>query len=122
MPDPDGDPAVLLYVTETCPHCRRELASWEARVESGRAPRPWILAAPTEGGDRRWIPAVLRGRAVLDTGGHSARALDVRAVPLTLFTDSARVVRAVVLGRSSPSAYERGLQAAGFPPPSEDPS
>jgi peroxiredoxin len=94
---------VLLYVTEECPHCRRELRSWQARVvAAGAAHLPLLVLSPSSDvGDPTYLPDVFRRRWVHDREGRIAAALGVEAVPLTVVFGSGGRVVAAHTGRSS---------------------
>lgn len=116
-----GGPAVLLYVSDRCPHCRAELRTW-ASLGGWEAPVPlWIVASPrSELKTLGWVPPRLRRRVVSDDEGSIAEALGVSAVPATLWVDGDGVVRDQWLGRSSPARLKRAawrLVAGASPDP-----
>lgn len=120
--DADRGPEVgfaVLYVSEQCPHCRAELGHWASLRKADEDIPLWIVASPgSELEGLEWVPPGLWGRVVSDAEGTIAEALGVRAVPVTLWVDSAGVVRDQRLGASSPSQIReeyRTLVASGDP-------
>ncbi|MEJ2539162.1 MAG: hypothetical protein P8188_04220 [Gemmatimonadota bacterium] len=94
-----GGPVALLYVTEGCPHCRADLASWASLASTGPPPPLWVVVAPGPE-TLTWVPPELRARAVVDHQGSVGRSLGVRAVPVTFWVDGEGVVRWHRMGRS----------------------
>jgi hypothetical protein len=122
---PGGDPwdpardlpgsTALLYVSEQCPHCRAELATWASVADSlGKGVELWIVASPnSESRVLSWVPEALRSRVVGDSQGAIADALGVRAVPVTLWIDPTGVVRDQRVGRYTAAGIERQLRRLG---------
>lgn len=109
-------PTALLYVSERCPYCRRELAHWDALRRDGAQIPLWIVSSPdSEFAAADWVPAGLRERIASDPDGAIARALGVRAVPATLWVDTHGMVRAQRLGASSPRRIREEFRALGQP-------
>jgi hypothetical protein len=123
--NPEGDPwdpardlpgpTALLYVSERCPHCRAELATWASVAGSvrGRVALRIVASPSSERRALAWVPEALRGRVFGDPGGAIAEALGVRAVPVTLWIDSTGVVRGQRVGRLTPSEIEEWLGRLG---------
>lgn len=108
-------PAALMYATPTCPFCKDELARWSAMIEEGVRANVWVIAAQPPGADVSWIPASMRRRTVADADRSIARALAVRYVPVTYWTDGADTVRVVRVGQSSRTQLAEAMDAVGMP-------
>jgi len=94
---------VLLYVSQACPHCLRELESWATSFSAGGfSLLPAVVLSPrSDTIDTSYLPPALRGEWIHDRDGSVARRLEIRAVPfLAVFDDGGTVVEARA-GRSS---------------------
>jgi hypothetical protein len=107
---------VALYVTGSCPFCRAELAHWGTLA--GRFPELFrslrvVVIAPDPPGaaDTTWLPHALPHVRVRDAHGDIARALGVRAVPVTLYLDPADTVRDLTVGERPLEATLRRVEA-----------
>ena len=113
--DPASDlhgSAALVYVSERCPFCRRELAHWATLAAAGEVTPLWIVASPgSVVSPLDWVPPALRDRVVWDAEGAIAAALGVRAVPATLWVDDTGIVRAQRLGESSAGTIRNELRS-----------
>ncbi|MEK9508785.1 hypothetical protein WI460_11360 [Gemmatimonadota bacterium Y43] len=109
-------PGALIYISNSCPHCRAQLRVWSGLLaDRGGAP-PWVVVAPGESFDSTVIPARLRRRVALDHDARIARVLDARRVPLTVYVDRHRRVAARAEGRQSGAEIARLLSAIGAGP------
>ncbi len=108
-------PSALMYATPTCPYCKEQLARWEAMIEDGVRANVWVIAAPDARGDMSWIPPAMRNRAIADADSSIARALAVRYVPVTYWTDRTDTVRIVRVGRSTRRQLAQAMDAVGMP-------
>lgn len=93
-------PAVVLYVSSTCSHCKRELASWGQVISRCRGFRSGsvrlaIVVAGTKAPDGS-VPVA--ARILFDPGAELHRRLGGPAVPLTLYVDGNGVIRYSVVG------------------------
>ncbi|MFN2397328.1 MAG: hypothetical protein ABR543_01595 [Gemmatimonadaceae bacterium] len=119
---PAGLPQVILYVSPKCPHCHAELDEWNrlALALPGLAARVAIVIvtpAPAEPSDTSFIPARLRHRRIWDRDRRIGRALQLRAVPASVYLSPRGVVRHLHVGRSRLVTISRRLDAlaAGKP-------
>jgi hypothetical protein len=103
-------PAVLLYVSDSCAHCQRELARWDSLASAGVLPLDAVAAIvvrlpPTDGVSHPLphFPEL----TVLDPGGRIGRDLRVVVVPTTYWLDREARVRAVTRGQQSPGGILR---------------
>lgn len=107
-------PAVVLYVSDSCPHCQRELTRWDSLASAGALPLPAVRAivirAPSPSAPRGHL-ARFPELTVLDRDGRIARRLHVVVVPLTYWIDRSGRVRAVSRGQQSPIAILRHFNA-----------
>jgi hypothetical protein len=101
LPRLPGD--VLLYVSQTCPHCLRELESWAASFAAGGFSRlPTVVLSPSsDTRDTSYLPPAFRESWVHDRDGMVARRLKVRAVPFVAVLGDGGTVVAARAGRSS---------------------
>lgn len=109
-------PAVILYISVDCPHCRAQLQAWDHMLAESRGPAPWVVLAPGETAGPV-VPTSMHRRVVLDLNGHIARLLEVGRVPMTLYAAGDRSVVARVEGRQGGAEMTRLLNEAGFDPP-----
>ncbi len=115
-------PAVLVYISVSCPFCRAEVAAWAERVGREGGPLPWVILAPDEAPDST-LPGALRSRILLDRSGQVGRVLQVRRVPTTVHVDGAGQIRRRAEGVQSTEQRRRALDEVGgpssFPSPQE---
>jgi peroxiredoxin len=120
LPVPADSPSprltVALYVTASCPFCRAELAHWGTLAdrfpELFRFLRVVVIAPdPPRAADTTWLPRALPHARVRDAHGDIARALGVRAVPVTLYLDPADTVRDLTVGERPPEVTLRRVEA-----------
>lgn len=103
-------PIVLLYVSDSCDHCQRELARWDSLAAAGLLPLAGVPAVvvrlPSASAPRRALPR-FPDVTILDAGGRIGRELRVSVVPTTYWLDRARRVTAVTRGQQSPTEILR---------------
>lgn len=98
-------PAVIMYVSQSCPHCRLEVARWDSLESLGRLPRAlrrMLVVAPAGPQDRH--VARFADVTVLDSAHRLAAMLRVRVVPTTYWVDATRTIRRVTRGEQHPTA------------------
>jgi hypothetical protein len=101
LPRVPGD--VILYVSQACPHCFRELESWATSFSaSGFSLLPAVVLSPrSDTGDTSYLPPAFRGGWIHDRDGSVARRLGIRAVPFVVVFDHGGTVVDARAGRSS---------------------
>ncbi len=110
LPRVPGD--VLLYVSQACPHCLRELESWAAsRLVPGSSRLPAVVLSPdSDTVDTSYLPPVFRRSWIHDRDGSVARTLEIRAVPFVAVFDGGGTVVEARAGRSSDQRIRELLQ------------
>lgn len=104
-------PAALMYVNDTCIHCKAELRLWDSLTAEADPPELRIVASPSsETHEASWVPSALRTKVLKDTDGSVAQALSVRAVPVTYWIDATDTVRLVHVGRSTPQRIAEAVR------------
>jgi hypothetical protein len=103
-------PIVLLYVSDSCDHCQRELARWDSLAAAGMLPLDRVPAVvvrrPSVSAPRRAFPR-FPDLTILDADGRIGRELRVSVVPTTYWLDRTRRVTAVTRGQQSPTLILR---------------
>jgi hypothetical protein len=101
LPRASGE--VILYVSQSCLHCRQELESWATSFSaSGFARLPLVvLSSGSDPSNTSYLPTVFSESWSHDRDGEIARRLEIGAVPfIAVFDDGGTVVEARA-GRSS---------------------
>lgn len=97
-----GAPVAVIYVSQSCLHCKAELERWSTTVGEVGMDKLWVVASSDSDIESLdWVPSPLRSRTVKDGDGSVAEALGVRLVPATFWIDDANVVQFVKVGQSS---------------------
>ncbi|HEY0996989.1 MAG TPA: hypothetical protein VGD77_13430 [Gemmatimonadaceae bacterium] len=97
--------AVVMYVSESCPHCAAEVARWDSLDNAGRLPRSLrrlLIVAPASDGRRH--QASFPDLTLLDRDHRLAATLRVRMVPITYWVDARGTIRRVTQGEQLPWA------------------
>lgn len=105
--DPTGptQPAVVMYISESCPHCALEVARWDSLERIGVLPhalRRMLVVAPAVT-QRRHL-ARFPDVTALDTSHRLAALLRIRVVPTTYWVDATGSIRRVTRGEQLPTA------------------
>lgn len=110
-------PTALMYVNDTCIHCKAELRLWDSLTAETEPPELRIVASPSsETREASWVPSSLRANLLKDTDGAVAEALKVRAVPVTYWIDATDTVRLVHVGRSTRRRVAEAVRAVSVRP------
>ena len=106
------DPAVVLYVSASCPWCQQELAAWDSLLASGQPGLrgPTVVMGPgAPEGWRGGLPLRLAAAAVSDLDGAMGRELGVGAVPFRARVAPGGRVEAIAVGVTPPEDRKRLL-------------
>lgn len=98
-------PTVVMYISESCPHCRVEVARWDSLDGAGALPsslRRLLVIAP--GAGQRSRLAAFPDVTLVDGDHRIAAALRIRVVPTAYWVDTSGVIREVTRGESQPAA------------------
>lgn len=95
------DPAVVIYVSASCPWCQKELAAWDSLLASEQPGLrgPTVVMGP--GAPEGWrgrLPLRLATSAVSDLDGSMGRELGVGAVPFRARVAAGGRVEAIAVG------------------------
>lgn len=96
----------LLFVSETCWHCRAELDRWTSIAIAHPQLFSAIEVVVITGAPltrKGFVPAELPHRHIYDREGAIAAAINVRVVPLVAFVSGDGVVSRVAAGQNAPS-------------------
>ncbi len=108
-----GTPIVLLYVSDACAHCQKELARWDSLANAGALPRRGVstvvIRLPTVGAPSPHV-ARFPDATVADPGGRIARALKIAVVPTAYWLDRDGRIAEVTRGEQSPAEIRRHFQ------------
>jgi hypothetical protein len=101
LPRAPGD--VLLYVSQACRHCLKELESWATAYSArGFSRLPAVVLSPgSDVIDTSYLPPAFRGGWIHDRDGSVARRLEIRAVPFVAVFDDGGTVADARAGRSA---------------------
>ncbi|MHB1072071.1 MAG: TlpA family protein disulfide reductase [Gemmatimonadaceae bacterium] len=106
-------PVVLLYVSDACPHCQKELARWDSLATAGALPREGVstvvIRLPTPGGRSPHL-ARFPDATIADPGGTIGRQLKIAVVPTAYWLDRDGRITEVTRGEQSPAAIRRRFQ------------
>ncbi len=107
-------PAIVVYVSRTCPHCHAELERWAslAGTEPGllrAVDFTVVVAGAPTGTIGTLVPAVPGSRLLFDPDGRLGRALHLRYVPYVLYVDAAGIVRRTRSGEVPRDSIRREL-------------
>ncbi len=96
----------LMFVSETCRHCRAELERWASVAIAypqlfSEIEVVVITAVPLN--RKGIVPAALPHRHIYDKEGAIAAAVNVRVVPLVAFVSANGIVERVAVGQNSAS-------------------
>jgi hypothetical protein len=117
LASPSLRPRVIIYASESCAHCHKELARWarlaqkepqlfstlDVSVVSGDLPTPSAALGAL-------VPAGLPHSRVNDDTHSIARALGVTSVPTIAYIDRAGVVRRLTVGETSDAVTRTNLR------------
>lgn len=108
-----GTPIVLLYVSDACSHCQKELARWDSLASAGGLPARGVsivvIRLPTPGGRSPHL-ARFPDATVADPGGTIGRQLRIAVVPTAYWLDRDGRITEVTRGEQSPAAIRRRFQ------------
>jgi cytochrome c biogenesis protein CcmG/thiol:disulfide interchange protein DsbE len=111
-----GHPVIINFWATYCPPCIQEMPALGDRFRARRADSLVVLAINSGDEKERAIRRFTADMALpfpvlLDPGAKTADAYDVRGLPVTLFVDTAGVVRYRRDGPIQPGQLDAGLQA-----------
>jgi peroxiredoxin len=116
LADYRGHPVIINFWATWCPPCHAEMPSLAAAEREHRSSGLVVLAV---NGDRESAAAMRRFTTqmelgfplLLDARSRVNTAYAVRQLPVTVFVDSAGVVRSIVTGPIQPARFDRALRA-----------
>ncbi|HET7603957.1 MAG TPA: TlpA disulfide reductase family protein [Gemmatimonadales bacterium] len=111
-----GRPVIINFWATWCPPCIHEMPELARRLEAHRDSGLEVLAVNADGEKpdkiRRFVAGLsLPFPALLDPKVRTATAYGVTQLPVTIFVDSAGIVRVVHAGPIQPSQLDAGVRA-----------